>query len=169
MFEVNCFGTIMMTKYFYPFIAESKGNVIITGSATAIVPIGYKGLYETTKGALRVYAEGLRQELKRKGVGVTLIEPGGILTTLSATMFAEAPRNSFLGDEFSRFRSTVVSNLNMQLRPADVAPIYYENLFTKPPKRRIYIATLPETILWNLLLILPTRIADLLIRVIFFS
>jgi len=110
-----------------------------------------------------------RQELKGKGVGVSLIEPGGILTTLSATMFEESPRNSLLGDEFSRLRSTVVSHLNMQLHPADVAPIYYECLFTKPPKPRIYIAALAEKILWNLLLILPTRIADLLIRVTFFN
>jgi short-subunit dehydrogenase len=53
-----------------------NGQIINVGSLAGIFPIPFGGYYGATKVALMLYSEGLRQEVKRLGVRVSVIEPG---------------------------------------------------------------------------------------------
>jgi short-subunit dehydrogenase len=66
-----------------PMLARRKGHVAIIASVA-----GYRGLprtsaYGPTKAALINLAEGLREDLARQGVSISLINPGYVATTMT--------------------------------------------------------------------------------------
>ncbi len=60
IFEVNCVGASLIARSFFPLLRRSGGTLLLTGSATAMLQTGHKGLYEATKCALRGFANSLR-------------------------------------------------------------------------------------------------------------
>ena len=76
-FDVNFFGAVRMVNAVLPGMrARRNGQIINMASLAGIFPIPFGGYYATTKVALMLYSEGLRQEVKSLGVNVSVIEPG---------------------------------------------------------------------------------------------
>lgn len=84
-FEVNHFGALYVLDAVLPaFIARGAGHISLVGSVA-----GYRGLpqslaYGPTKAALINLAETLYLDLHRKGLGVSIINPGFVQTPLTA-------------------------------------------------------------------------------------
>ena len=65
------------------FAIERKSdslNIINVSSVSGIYPMPYFAIYSATKGALTSFSQALRQEMKGKGVRVTVILPGAMPT-----------------------------------------------------------------------------------------
>ena len=101
-FETNFFGVIRMVSAVLPSMREAQaGRIINVGSLVGLLAVPYSAFYCATKFALEGYSESLWYELKPFGVGVSLIEPGFIRTSIgevsrlaSRTLPAyEAPRS----------------------------------------------------------------------------
>ena len=76
-FEVNFFGAVRMVNAVLPGMRKrGKGLIVNVASLAGMFPIPFGGYYGATKSALMVYSEVLRQELKRLGVNVSVVEPG---------------------------------------------------------------------------------------------
>ncbi len=76
--DVNVIGQVVATQAFLPMIRKSKGRILITGSIGGFFTTPMLTPYCMSKYAMEALADGLRRELRRFGVHVILLEPGGI-------------------------------------------------------------------------------------------
>ena len=61
-------------------VFQCRVEIVNISSISGVYPMPYFAVYSATKAALSSFSSSLRLELKREGVKVTAIEPGGIYT-----------------------------------------------------------------------------------------
>ncbi|WP_324027280.1 SDR family oxidoreductase [Maribacter sp. BPC-D8] len=91
MVDVNIKGVLNGVAAVLPELIENKGGNIINVSSMAAHRY-YPGgaVYCATKSAVKMFSEGLRQELAPKyGINITSIEPGNVSTNLLSTITDE--------------------------------------------------------------------------------
>jgi short-subunit dehydrogenase len=92
MLDINVGGVLKGLAVTLPsMIAQHRGSIVIVASVA-----GYRGLpmaliYGPTKAALINLAEALYLDLRREGLGVTLVAPGFVDTPLTATNDFQMP------------------------------------------------------------------------------
>ncbi len=80
-FETNVFGVVALTRMVLPGMREQRwGRIVNVGSMGGRLTFPGGGHYHATKYALEAISDALRFEVAGFGVGVTLLEPGLILT-----------------------------------------------------------------------------------------
>ncbi|WP_282075213.1 SDR family oxidoreductase [Maribacter aquivivus] len=91
MVDVNIKGVLNGVAAVLPELKANKGGNIINISSMAAnryFPGG--AVYCATKSAVKMFSEGLRQELAPKyGINITSIEPGAVATNLTSTISDE--------------------------------------------------------------------------------
>lgn len=95
IFQINVIGHINMTKYFAPFVINSKGTILFTSSVAARVPLSWVSAYNATKAAIDAYALTLHGELAPFGVRVHSVITGGVDTAI-----CDANMKSSLADSY---------------------------------------------------------------------
>ncbi|XP_046560898.1 D-beta-hydroxybutyrate dehydrogenase, mitochondrial-like [Haliotis rubra] len=75
--EVNLFGMVRMCKAFLPLVRQRKGRVINVTSVRGLIACQGHTAYVMSKFAAEGFTDCLRLEMRRFGVKVILIEPGG--------------------------------------------------------------------------------------------
>jgi short-subunit dehydrogenase len=81
MIHLNVVGQVHLVKRIVRPMAElGHGRILITSSVAGVLPAPYMAVYAATKAFDRFFAEGLRGELKDRGVTVTALEPGPVDT-----------------------------------------------------------------------------------------
>jgi len=96
-FDTNVFGVIWVTQAALPFLrAQGSGHLVQVSSASGLTAAGGMGLYSASKWALEGLSEALAQEVRKFGISVTLIEPGGYATGFGST----GRRNSEIHDDY---------------------------------------------------------------------
>ncbi len=91
LFEVNFFGSVMVTKAILPWmISKGGGHIIVLSSMAGKYGFRMRSAYAASKHALHGFYETLRAELHDKNIKVTLICPGRVNTDISV--------NSLTGD-----------------------------------------------------------------------
>ncbi|XP_063398543.1 retinol dehydrogenase 7-like [Mytilus trossulus] len=78
--EINLFGAIRLTKALLPLIRKSKGRIVNVSSLMGRLTMEGNGAYSMSKHALLAFSDTLRQEMKKWGVHVSIIEPTGFYT-----------------------------------------------------------------------------------------
>ncbi len=68
-------------------VERGRGHIVLIGSMSGKVASVDSSLYNATKFGLRGFALGFRQDLARRGVGVSIVEPGFVR---EAGMFVES-------------------------------------------------------------------------------
>jgi short-subunit dehydrogenase len=83
--RVNWLGTVYAVKAALPGMLERhRGHVVIVSSGAGIRSFPGAAAYGATKAAQRGFGEALRHELKGTGVGLTMVYPGQIKSSLHA-------------------------------------------------------------------------------------
>ncbi len=77
--RVNFEAAVSLCRAAIALKAE-KLEIINISSVSGIYPMPYFAIYSATKGALTSFSQALRQEMKGKGVSVTVILPGAMPT-----------------------------------------------------------------------------------------
>lgn len=78
---VNCSALVALTHFFVPKMLEKKrGRILNIGSSAGFQPGPYMATYYATKAFVNSFSEALYQELKGKGVSVTVSCPGATAT-----------------------------------------------------------------------------------------
>jgi short-subunit dehydrogenase len=81
--RVNWLGTAYTVKAVLPGMLErGRGQIAIVSSGAGIRSFPNAAVYGATKAAQRGFGEALRHELKGTGVGVTMVYPGQIHSSL---------------------------------------------------------------------------------------
>jgi short-subunit dehydrogenase len=92
LLEINLHAVIRMTKAFLPQLLARPGSHLVNISSLfgLIAPPGQVA-YATSKFAVRGFTEALRHELEPRGVGVTVVHPGGIRTNIAINARISGP------------------------------------------------------------------------------
>lgn len=77
--RVNCEATIALTHSLLNF-REDKTELIVISSMSGASPMPYFALYSATKAMLTNFYTALHYELKKDGVKITTVMPGGVYT-----------------------------------------------------------------------------------------
>jgi NAD(P)-dependent dehydrogenase (short-subunit alcohol dehydrogenase family) len=159
IFEVNVFGPFRLTNAFLPMLVEGHGRVVLVGSQGGMISKKYYGPYTMTKHALEAYSVALRDELTDYGVGVSIVQPGGVATNIGQNSFpALVKRFERAEPPFKEEAQAVLESFNQPVEPppaeADesennrkpsapgvVTAAVIEALFSEKPKLRYLVGT----------------------------
>lgn len=88
MIDVNLMGPIHVMENFLPPMVKAGrgGHLVNVSSAAGLIPLPWHAAYSASKYGLRGASEVLRYDLKRHGIGVSLVVPGGVKTGLVNTV-----------------------------------------------------------------------------------
>ena len=111
MYDLNVLGAAaLMRRAGERFVAAGRGDIVVLGSVSGHNVSPFSGFYGSTKFAVAGMAEGFRREVCGRGVRVTVVMPGIVLSE-----FQEAA--GYTRDSFYKG----VERYGKLLSPADVA------------------------------------------------
>ncbi|MFD6275148.1 SDR family NAD(P)-dependent oxidoreductase [Streptomyces sp. NPDC060209] len=77
LIELNVTSVVHLAKHVARHMAAGqRGRILITSSLSATLPTPYETVYGPSRAFTRMFALGLREELKEHGVSVTTLMPG---------------------------------------------------------------------------------------------
>jgi short-subunit dehydrogenase len=104
LMEVNLYAVIRMTKAFLPQLLSRPGSHLVNlSSLFGLIAPPTQVAYVTSKFGVRGFTEALRHELAGRGVGVTVVHPGGVKTNIAANARQIGP--DVVGEQAARARA----------------------------------------------------------------
>lgn len=77
LIQLNVASVVHLAKHVARHMADNhRGRILITSSLSATLPTPYETVYGPSRAFTRMFALGLREELKEHGVTVTCLMPG---------------------------------------------------------------------------------------------
>jgi short-subunit dehydrogenase len=93
LFGINFWGVVRMTRAFLPLLrARDEARLVNLSSVFGLIAPPGQAAYAASKFAVRGFSEALRHELEGSPVGVTVVHPGGVATSIAEN--ARAPRDA---------------------------------------------------------------------------
>jgi len=144
--DVNVLGPYRVTKAFAPFIIESQGRIMTTGSVAGLFSGRLFGPYGMTKHAMEAFTDALHSEMKKFNVEVGIIEPGNFRSNIMKNMqrrieqIAAGQKDSQYAEEIKGFANFAKEDRTMHKSPKPVADALLDFLSSENPKRR-YLVT----------------------------
>jgi len=84
IFEINFFGTVLLTRKVLPIMLNNGGgHIAVTSSIVGKFGFPYRSAYSASKHALHGFFESLRAENVKHNIRVSVIIPGRIKTNIS--------------------------------------------------------------------------------------
>jgi NAD(P)-dependent dehydrogenase (short-subunit alcohol dehydrogenase family) len=126
MVNTNLLGTIRVTKAFLPYMRERRGLFINTTSIGGLMAVPFNSMYHATKWGVEGFSEAMWMELTRLGVGVKIIEPGGMRTDFFTRSLDTGTHPAY--EALLARVSTAYSNPEAMARystPAQIAEVVY--------------------------------------------
>jgi len=86
LLELNVKSTVRLVTLLLPYLEEqaARGGVLLVASLSGLTPVAYQAAYSGTKAFLIKYGWALHHELAPRGVTVSVVAPGGIVTEMTA-------------------------------------------------------------------------------------
>jgi short-subunit dehydrogenase len=109
--EINFHGMVRMTRAFLPHLrTRAEARIVNISSLYGLVSPPGQAAYSASKFAVRGFSNALRHELDGTGIGVTVVHPGGVATSIarSARIPAGTP-----ADDIARGRDIAQKLLQM--------------------------------------------------------
>lgn len=78
--QLNMRSTVLVTRLLLPSLLRNSSHVINIASIAAFTPIAYKTVYPATKAFISSFSLGLREELVKSSVSVSVACPGPMMT-----------------------------------------------------------------------------------------
>jgi NAD(P)-dependent dehydrogenase (short-subunit alcohol dehydrogenase family) len=119
LFGINFWGVVQMTRAFLPLLQKSEEARLVNISSLygLIAPPGQTA-YCASKFAVRGFSEALRHELAGTRIGVTVVHPGGVATSIaknarqpSCLSEEEAARRRKFFDSFLTMRPEIAGEI----------------------------------------------------------
>ena len=84
LFAINFWGTVRMTRAFLPLLhGSAEARIVNLSSLFGIIAPPGQSAYSASKFAVRGFSGALRNELVGTRIGVTVVHPGGIATSIA--------------------------------------------------------------------------------------
>lgn len=111
LMDINFHGVVRMTRAFLPYLhAGDDSRIVNISSLYGLISPAGQAAYSASKFAVRGFSNALRHELEGSNVGVTVVHPGGVATSIakSARVPIDAPE-----DEIRRRKALAEKMLRM--------------------------------------------------------
>jgi NAD(P)-dependent dehydrogenase (short-subunit alcohol dehydrogenase family) len=128
MVHTNLMGPIRVTKAFTPHFRENQGGLFInTTSIGGLITVPLNSMYHATKWALEGWSEGMAFELSQFGIGLKIIEPGGMKTDFFTRSF-DAGRHPAYDALVTQVMNAITDPKQMATysAPEEIAEVVYE-------------------------------------------
>ncbi len=154
VFEVNVFGPARLVQLVLPHLRRQRAGTIVNVSSIGgeiALPLG--AWYYASKHALEALTDTLRQEVKRFGIEVVLVQPGIIKTEFESDTpreLREISGHGAYGDVAEAFARKAESSFGEDSKASDpsvVATAIREAIETANPKPRIAVGYLAQLLL----------------------
>ncbi len=84
LMDVNFWSGVRMTRAFLPLLlGQAEARLVFLSSVFGLIGPPGQTAYAASKFAIRGFAEALRHELADTGLGVTIVHPGGVRTSIA--------------------------------------------------------------------------------------
>jgi NAD(P)-dependent dehydrogenase (short-subunit alcohol dehydrogenase family) len=96
MVNTNLLGAIRITKAFVRHFREKKAGLFITTTSIGgLIAVPFNSMYHATKWGLEGFCESMAFELKRFGIGMKMVEPGGMKTDFFTRSFDSGSHEAY--------------------------------------------------------------------------
>jgi NAD(P)-dependent dehydrogenase (short-subunit alcohol dehydrogenase family) len=173
-FETNVFGLMRVTRAFLPQLLASgrengRARILNVSSVGGRVTFPMFGAYHASKYAVEALSNALRLELAPFGVDVVLIEPGPIHSEFAERSVAIVDGYARRGDSryapiFARTAKIKELTDRQSVGPEATSKVMERALYVRRPRAR-YVVPFTSRLMLFFLGVLPTRLADALMRV----
>lgn len=115
-FEVNVIGQVAVTQQMLEPLRVSRGRVVFIGSVASLVSSRLGGPYGASKHAIAAVSQSLRSEVAPWGIGVSLVEPGAVRTSIWEKGSAAVKRVSeMIGKEGTDLYGPAIEQLGREI------------------------------------------------------
>ncbi len=130
LFEINFWGVVRMTRAFLPLLQKSDdARLVNISSIYGIISPAGQTAYSASKFAVRGFSNSLLYELAGSSVGVTVVHPGGVATSIADS--ARVPKGMPLG-EIARLKA--IAKKELRLPPQAAAEIIVKGIERRSPR-----------------------------------
>lgn len=165
--EVNLTGQVAVTQAMLPLIRSARGRIIFISSIGGRIAFPLTGAYHAAKFGVEAVGDIFRQELRRWGISVSIIEPGSIDTPIwdSGERAADEiggdlrAREELYGKAIASYRKLTRNLAERGIQPDKVAEVVEHALSASRPRSR-YLVGLDAKTQARIKLVTPTRIWD---------
>ena len=172
-FETNVFGLVRLCQLVLSGMrARGGGTIVNLGSAGGLMAFPGSSAYDMTKWSLEALSDALRAEVRRFGVRVVLLEPGGVPTnfaTVQADTWPDSstgPYAAFARNHHDRMARHARPGARGMSTPDKVASVALRAIRARNPRARYKIG-MPPRIMPPLYRALPNRTWDRLVNRLF--
>ena len=124
LFDINFWGVVRMTRAFLPLLKKSDdARLVNVSSLFGIIAPPEQTAYSASKFAVRGFSNSLRHELAKTNVGVTVVHPGGVATSIADS--ARLPKGA-TPEEIVRRRARI--NKALRLPPETAGEIIVKGI-----------------------------------------
>jgi NAD(P)-dependent dehydrogenase (short-subunit alcohol dehydrogenase family) len=163
--EVNLTGQVAVTQAVLPLIRSARGRIVFVSSIGGRIAFPLTGAYHAAKFGVEAVGDVFRQELRRWGIAVSVIEPGSIDTPIwdSGERAADEiggdieAREELYGKAIASYRKVTRNLAERGIEPDKVAEEIEHALTASRPRSR-YLVGLDAKAQARIKLVIPTRI-----------
>jgi NAD(P)-dependent dehydrogenase (short-subunit alcohol dehydrogenase family) len=165
--EVNLTGQVAVTQAMLPLIRDARGRIVFVSSIGGRIAFPLTGAYHAAKFGVEAVGDVFRQELRRWGISVSVVEPGSIDTPIwdSGERAADQiggdieAREKLYGKAIASYRKLTRNLAERGIEPDEVAEVIEHALSASRPRSR-YLVGRDAKIQARIRLVIPTRIWD---------
>ena len=117
LMDINFWGTVYGVKAFLPEVQRVHGTIVNLSSVFGLFGPPGQSAYAASKFAVRGFSESLREEVRRSGVTVLTVHPGGIKTAIARNGRIAAAADQ----DVARRRAKTVEERMLTLPPEQAA------------------------------------------------
>jgi NAD(P)-dependent dehydrogenase (short-subunit alcohol dehydrogenase family) len=169
--EVNLIGQVAVTQAFIPAMRRARGRLVFISSIGGLVATPYMSPYHASKFGIEAVGDALRQELRRFGVQVSIVEPGSIATPIwdKGRATAQEVRGNLsaegqelYGESLAHTEKLLRETARRGSPPEKVAKVVVHALTARRPRTR-YLVGADARAMATLGKLLPDRLRDRLV------
>jgi short-subunit dehydrogenase len=130
LIAINFFGVVRMTRAFLPLLrASDDARIVNISSIFGIIAPPGQTAYSASKFAVRGFSEALRNELRGSSVGVSVVHPGGV-----ATSIARSARRSETASAGELAQTLAAVEAKLKMPPAEAAEAIVRGVEQRKPR-----------------------------------
>jgi NAD(P)-dependent dehydrogenase (short-subunit alcohol dehydrogenase family) len=165
--EVNLTGHLAVTQATLSSIRTARGRIVFISSIGGRIAFPLTGAYHVAKFGIEAMGDVFRQELRRWGIRVAIVEPGSIDTPIwergersSDRLGERSPqREPLYGEAIASYRKLVKRLAERGIAPEKVAKAVEHALSSRRPHTR-YLVGLDARVQARLRPLIPTPVFD---------
>lgn len=134
-FDTNFFGQIRLMQSLLPSMRKNKKGLIINISSIAgYMGLPFRGCYSASKGALNLFTESIRMEVKNFGIDILTMAPGDFSTNIISRRYHSPVLDGPYKNLYKKSLKEMNSHVEHGNNPIEVAKFIYKLINTKHRK-----------------------------------